>query len=166
MQRAVQPKIVAMARIARPRAARQTSGRWSSDETVAREQQEVGGNHRRADVRVKPGCPFPHAAREPEDALQERDPALNPGPEAPQLVVHPLAPHHIAEGEAPLLGETDIDHAELFRVGEILLRREGAVKTGLLRRAPEEPDLPPQERYRPGDIRRIPLWDRAIEDEA
>ena len=43
------------------------------DEAVSREQEEIRRKDRRAHVGVKAGRAFPHAAREPEAAFQERD---------------------------------------------------------------------------------------------
>src|SRR5665213_1981514 len=105
-----------------PRVARLCSGEsraveevpWSSAEPSAREQEEIGREDRGAHVRVKAGRALPHAARKAEDALQERDAGLDPGAEATQLVIDPLAPRHLADEKAALLGEADISDAKRF----------------------------------------------------
>ena len=112
--------------------------RWSSADPVAGEQQQIRGEDRGAHVGVKRRGAFPHASRETEDAFQERDAALDPGAEAAQLVVHPVAPHHGEDGERALLRKADVLDPERFAVHQVVVRGEAAVKTDLARRPAEE----------------------------
>ena len=112
--------------------------RRRSADTIAGEEEQIRREDGRAHVGVKRRGAFPHASRETEDAFQERDAALDPGAEAAQLVVHPVAPHHGEDGERALLRKADVLDPERFAVHQVVVRGEAAVKTDLARRPAEE----------------------------
>ena len=78
--------------------ARQRSdGSWRSGQSVSREEEQIRREDRGTHVDVKSRRPFPHAPRQAEDPLPERDPGLDAGANAAELVVDPLAAHHVAD---------------------------------------------------------------------
>src|SRR6185312_14070119 len=95
----------------------------------------------------------------------QRDAGLDASAEAAELVIHPLAADHVADGEPAFLREADILDAERLRRREVVLGREGAIETGLPRGRAKELPLAPQERDGPRDIARIAFRNRAVEDE-
>lgn len=82
---------------------------------MARQREQIGREHRGPHIRVEGGGALPDAAREAEDALEERDGTLNAGAKVAELPIDPTALHHVEHGESPFLGEADVAPRE--RVG-------------------------------------------------
>ena len=78
----------------------------------AREHEQIRGEDRGPHIGMKARRTFPHAPREAEDAFQERNPRLDPGAEAAEFVIHPLAPHHVEHGDAAPLREAHIGDSQ------------------------------------------------------
>src|SRR3989338_3804820 len=101
---------------------------------MAREREQVRREHGGADVGVEARGALPDAAREAEDALEERDGALNPGAKGAELPIDPTALDHVEHGEAPLLGEADVAHFQRLGRGEIVGGGKPTVEARLARR--------------------------------
>ena len=96
------------------------------------EGEEVGGEHGGADVGMEGEGAFPDAAGEAEDALEERDTALDAGAEVAEFAIDPAALDHVEHGEAALLGPEFDGFRGCEANGSLILkdlRAAGAPKT-------------------------------------
>ena len=83
-------------------------------EAGASEHEEIRRENRRAHVGVEAASAFPHAPRETEDALQERDASFDASPKATQFVIDPLAPHHVGTASPRFLAKQTSDTPHSF----------------------------------------------------
>lgn len=109
------------------------AGLLSSGEAMPCQRQEIGGEDGSPYVGVEAGGALPHAAREPDHALQERDPALDASAEVAELAIDPAALDHVENGEPAPLGEADVLDTERFGIRQVVFRCKAAVETGLAR---------------------------------
>ena len=109
----------------------------------------------------------PVAAPAPETALEERDAALDAGPELLELLVDPGGLDHIGDLQTTFLGEGHVLDAGLVagRPIQVLPGGETAVDGGLAGIAAVEPVLTFQHGLQPGGIGRIAPLQHAVGDQ-
>jgi hypothetical protein len=122
---------------------------------MARELQQVTGEHRAPSVAVKGIATAPCATTKSEGALERGDVALDARSEVSESAVGLPCTGHLGDGEAEMLAEDDVLDAERAELGEISSRSKSTVEDDVARHAPRHFGGALHRRYRERRIARI-----------
>ena len=137
-----------------------------STQHVAGNDEQVGRHHTGHYVAAEGSGSSPGTAGQPEDAFQERDQALDTGPEVPKPLVDPGAPGHLRDLKASFPGETDVLDSQSFGCRQIVSGRKPTSEARLTGKTTIETRLPFQHGDRPRGVGRVPFLDHAVGDQS
>src|SRR5882724_9762215 len=128
------------------------------------ELEQIAREHRAPRVGVERFVAAPCTTIKAEGALEGRDGRFDTGAKVSECLVGDPVARHLGDGEAKVLAENDILHAESADVGEVLSCREASVKSDATRCSPQRLRRPFDGAHRKGRVARIASQGLEVED--